>query len=1263
MIKNIYLTVALVVFSGLAALAQTGNGAIKITLTDKATKEAIPFANVVAYKDGVQVGVATTNMDGEATIKPLEPGKYSVKGVYVGYQAAEVKEVVVGDGKTAYVPIGLATGEGVNLAEVEVVTYQVPLIDPDTKSGQTVTREDYQNMATKDINSVAATTAGVYQADNGGAINVRGGRSGANGSTTYFVDGVKIFGSVNLPQQSIEQLNVITGGVPAMYGDLTSGVISISTRGPQSKYFGGVEVISSQITDPYGYNSLGFSFGGPLYKKKDSTHRTILGFFISGQGNYLKEPAPPGVPIWVVNDEKLQELKDAPLLKSPSGTGYVNSSQYVTKDDMHTQKFRPNASNRLLSLNGKIDFAPTANTNISLGGFYEYTDNKDFAIRNQLFNSINNSVSSNRIVRTNLSVTQKFGNPNASKEKKQSLISNAFFRFLVSYEHGYSTTKNAIHKDNIFDYGHVGKFERTFLEKDFAYNYAFTDTFLLNGQAINAYVYQDRTELPVKFTAGELNPDAALFTSYLVNQWPTGYAEDGGFFRPVSMNYIQGNGGMLNGDNAAPNTAGVNGLFDNFGVYPSVKRKADAKQFRISASFNADIKNHALTFGMEMDQRFNSYFGVGASSLWPRMRQLANFHTTELDNTNPVLVTEFSGLIPYYYFDRASDPDRQTQFSERLLEKLGLPNNYAGFVNVDEMDPSTFSLDMFSAEDLLGGQSTSNLVSYNGYSAHGVKTKGKTNVNDFLTTKDDKGRNTFPIGNFKPIYASVYVMDKFDFKDMKFNVGLRVDRYDANQPTLKDKYALHDLAKVGDLKSLEYLPAGFSDNIPGNISKDAAVYISSGPKTATVNGVQVTTLPSNFAITGFREGDRWYDAQGSEISDPNLINASEGKPVPLFKDKNNYSEKMSTGGFTDYVAAINAMPRVAFSFPISDIANFFAHYDILTQRPIALQMEPLDYYYMETTGGAPLITNPNQRPQKTIDYELGFSQILNERKNASITITSFYKEFRNQINQRTIVGAYPKTYIMYDNIDFSTVKGLSFVFDYRRTGGSRINANYTLQFAEGSGSNANSGANLAGSGQPNLRILIPLDYDQRHSFVLNYDYRFGGEKDYKGPTIKKKSGKIIQVLSDVGFNMTFFLGSGTPYTRNSAAVALNGNAKSNIVGQINGSTKPWNFRTNLRVDKNIPLTWGKKDAEDKKTANLNVYAQVLNVFNTRNVLNVYSYTGNAEDDGYLTSTQAQAALALANSAVAFTDMYSIRMNVPGNYSTPRQIRLGLLFEF
>lgn len=1234
--KRIYLAVVLVVFTALSALAQNDNGAIKIVLQDKNTKEAIPFANVVAYKDGVQVGVATTNMDGEAIIKPLAPGKYNVKGVYVGYQAQEIANVVVGEGKTAYVTIGLSNGEGVRLDEVEVVTYMVPLIDPDTKSGQTVTREDYQNLATKDINSVAATTAGVFQADEGGAIYVRGGRST---NTTYFVDGVKVFGAPRLPQQSIEQLNVITGGVPASYGDLTSGAVSISTRGPQSKYFGGVELVSSQLTDKFGYNSLGFSFGGPLYKKRDSTRRTVLGFIVTGQGNYIKEPNPSFVPVYVLKPEKLEEIKETPFLPSPSGTGYVRSSEYVTKDDMTTQRFRPNAEARSLSLNGKLDFAPTPNTNITLGGFYEYADNMNAGAGNILFNSENNSRSSQRSWRTNISITQKFGDQTTDKNKSQSLVSNSFFKFLASYENILDRTYSVVHGDNYFNYGYVGKFERSFLAEDWAFNYEFTDDYNLNGQSINSYTYTGRTELPLKFTPSDLNPDAARYTNFLIQNTNPNF---------ITRNYIQGNNGLVNG--AFPQS--IYELYNNFGAYPTGNSKQIREQFRIASSFNADVKNHAVSVGLEFDQRVISYYNIAATSLWTRMYQIANLHTEQLDRQNPKLHPELSGLVPYYYFDYLYDGARQTQFSEKLLEKLGLPNDYTGVINTDGLDPSFYSLDMFSAEDLLGNTNSNNLVSYSGFSHDGKRTRSVMNMTDFLEKTDEKGRKTLPIGSFRPIYASVYLMDKFDFKDIKFLVGLRIDRYDANQPVLKDKYALHELAKVSDLASMENLPAGFAENIPSSISRDAAVYVAQNP----IGG------KSPVAINGYREGDRWFNAEGTEISDPNLINSTDARPIPLYKDNANYGKNVSAGAFTKYKPVIIPQPRLGFSFPISDVANFFAHMDLLMQRPIQSQIDPLDYYFMASSSTAPLINNPNQKPQTTLDYELGYAQVLNERKNASLTITAFYKDYRNQINQRMVVGAFPKNYIQYENIDFSTVKGLSAIFDFRRTGGSSIKFNYTLQFAEGSGSNQNSGANLAQSGMPNLRILTPLDFDQRHSFLLNYDFRFGSEKDYKGPSFKNKKDKTVNVFENVGVNFNFILGSGTPYTRWSTAIPINGGSRSSIIGQINGSSKPWSFRTNMRLEKVVPLKWG-KDENDKKHANLTVYLQVLNLFNNRNVLNVYNFTGEPNDDGYLVSTQGQAALDDTNSRQAFIDMYTIRMNAPGNYNTPRQTRIGLMFDF
>lgn len=1238
MFRKIYILAISLVLCGVSAYAQNTTGAIKVTLKDKGNNEVIPFANVVVYQNGVQVGVGTTNMDGEAVVKPLAPGKYDVKGVYVGYQPSEVKGVLVGEGKMVPVTISLSNGEGVNLAEVEVAIYQVPLIDPDTKTGQTVSREDYQNMATKDVNSVAATTAGIFQSDEGKGLNVRGAREGA---TTYFIDGIKVTGLSGLPQQSIDQINVITGGLPAMYGDATSGVVSVSTRGPQGKFFGGVELVSSQVTDAYGYNMLGFSMGGPILQKTDTNgvKKPIIGFFLSGQGTYQKDPDPSYIKRYKLNDDKLKEIQEKPLVPSKTGVGYVKQLEYVNASDFTMVKARQNVASSNISLNGKLDFAVAKNTNLTIGGAYDYNNRHEFVYTYSLYNAENNPQVIDKKWRSFIRVTQKFGSQAEGKEaeKDQSVVKNAFFTFLGSYDQANSITQDDTHKDKYFNYGYIGTFKRKFYEKENIFNYVFNPKLVVNGDSIKAWEYQGRQEYGVDFVASDMNYNMARYTSFLY--------EDLGADNIYSINYISALGGLRNGDRPGS----VYSLWNPTGRQYGGRNVSNYSQFRVASSFNADIKNHALTLGVEYDQREYKGFAVNnAVGLWERMRLITNRHTENLDKDNPIVVPELSGTYPAYFYEYKYDESTQSEFSINLLDKLGLPRNYNKFVNIDELDPSTFSLDMFSAEDLLGQNSGNAIVDYYGYDYMGKKYSAGTNLNEFLNKKDKNGFKTLPVGSFRPIYMAGYIQDKFDFKDMKFNVGVRVDRYDANQKMLKDQYNTYIGKTVGETSS-EF-------NHPDNMGSDYAVY------TSALNGG---------SVLGYRNGDTWYDSKGKEVSDPNLLAGGSGAITP-YLTKESYDAYMGgtpfmVDAFKNYKAQINVMPRVAFSFPISDVANFFAHYDVLTRRPQENgfnRFDPKDYYFMKAESSTPYIANPGLKPEKTIDYELGFNQVLNERKNAALKISAFYKEMRNMLTLKQVVGAFPRNYLTYVNQDFGTSKGFQIEFDLRRTGGARINANYTLQFAEGSGSNANSGVNLASSGQPNLRVTQPLDYDQRHSFVLNYDYRFGTDKDYKGPKWKrKKNGNDVQLLKDVGFNLQFFLGSGTPYTRWSDPVAVDAGQRSNVVGSVNGSYKPWTFRSNLRIDKNIQLTWGKKDADNRKKANLNVYVQVLNLFNTKNILNVYNYTGNPDDDGYLSSAVAQQNMQGLNSPQGFRDQYSIYMNKPGNYNKPRVIRIGLQLDF
>ena len=129
-----------------------------------------------------------------------------------------------------------------------------------------------------------------------------------------------------------------------------------------------------------------------------------------------------------------------------------------------------------------------------------------------------------------------------------------------------------------------------------------------------------------------------------------------------------------------------------------------------------------------------------------------------------------------------------------------------------------------------------------------------------------------------------------------------------------------------------------STDIPSTIGNDYVVYVDD--------------VDNPSAIVGYRnnDGDTWYNAEGLAISDPSLLSeAAGGKIAPYLKDAESAARGIVNVNevFEDYTPQVVFMPRIAFSFPISDEAQFFAHYDVLTQRPpTGNRLEPVDYLFM-----------------------------------------------------------------------------------------------------------------------------------------------------------------------------------------------------------------------------------------------------------------------------------------------------------------------------
>lgn len=1250
MLRNLYLLGMIFLVSTSSLFAQVGSGTLKGKLTDAETGEALPFVNIVLQKGDQQVAGGATDFDGNYTIKPIPPGEYALLVSYVGYNSKRINGVIINSSKITFLDIKLESG--VKLEEFEVVEYTVPLIDKDGgSSGGTVTREDIAKMPGRSATSIAATVGGV-QTDNNGDISLRGARTE---NTYYYIDGIKVRGSSSLPKAAIQEVSVLTGGIPANYGDATGGIISITTRGASSSYFGSIDVLTSGFAnqdgdgiglDRFSQTQIEGVISGPILWKKDAEGKKtspLLGFFLSGNySNFMDNR--PTFGTYRLKESVRERLANDPLSfrlngvdVDPTESVYINdngnvvnatgvtpniqgitNSEYLRDDAWEEVPARQNDRRQKVSATMKLDVATAPNFDLSFGGTFDWTKDNLWDYSNSLANYPNNGEAIDQTWRAFGRFTQRF--ESVESEENESLISNAFYSIMVDFSQRNRDRQDPRHKDNLFNYGYVGKFETKT-----APNY------IERLDTVASGFYQEGVrDLQTFFTPSDINSDLAAYTSDLYDF----YDQIG--FNVVSFDDIQSAGGYINGDNPAS----IYNLYDAIGRPYNEYSHFDQDQFRVSGSGSADIGDHAITLGFEFEQYTERNFQSSPRGLWTQARGLANSHIQQFDDASVASTDTINGDI-FYSFNRINDLDEQATFDRNLRLALGYDPNGTDVINVDGVDPELMDLEMFSASELIREGGRSSLVSYYGYDYKGNPINGsQPTIEDFFNERDENGDLTRPVGAFEPVYIAGYIMDKFAFDDIIFNVGLRIDRFDANQSVLKDQYVVGNALTVGDISEGGDFDLG---EFPSNVKDDWVIYVDD--------------LADPTAINGFREGDTWYNAEGVEIPDPRAIATAAGI-APLLRNPENVGQNLTSDAFKDYEPQINVMPRIAFSFPISDEAVFFAHYDILTQRPTGRNIfNPIDYLFIQNLG-SDVVNNPALKPTRTIDYELGFQQVLS--KSSSLKISAFYRESRDEIQVRRLLEAFPVTYNTFGNYDFGTTKGLTLTYDLRRTGNVTLRASYTLQFANATGSNSGSSFNLVNSGEPNLRVIFPTSRDQRHQFVGTFDFRYGEGSDYNGPVLWGK-----QIFANAGLNIVGNLGSGTPYSQQREATGeayIIQSGSPQLEGTVNGSRLPWSFRVNAQIDKSFTIRMG-KEGEKEKTAILNVYLLVNNIFNTQNITSVYRFTGNADDDGYLAAPKFQPEIEGKIDSESFRQLYALKVNDPFNYGVPRTIQLGVRFDF
>jgi len=223
-IYNILLLLALVAY--VPAPAQDDNsGDVKVTVYDESS-QPMPGAVVVIVAGGSKAG-GQTDMDGNFTFRALPPGTYDIEAKMLNYKNYVKQGVIVNAGQTSYVSYAM------ELVTDSVVTVYGQVddspIDITYSTVQNVNSQQLKTMAVQrgDIAAIVTGTCSSCSVGKGGQLVMRGARETA---TTTYVDGEKLYGSLGIPGGSIEQVTILSGGIPASFGDMTGGVIIITTK-------------------------------------------------------------------------------------------------------------------------------------------------------------------------------------------------------------------------------------------------------------------------------------------------------------------------------------------------------------------------------------------------------------------------------------------------------------------------------------------------------------------------------------------------------------------------------------------------------------------------------------------------------------------------------------------------------------------------------------------------------------------------------------------------------------------------------------------------------------------------------------------------------------------------------------------------------------------------------------------------------------------------------------------------------------------------
>jgi outer membrane receptor protein involved in Fe transport len=1191
------------------------------------------------YGDGVigaavqlmetQQGIAVMNIDGSYVILGVAPGEYTVKITSIGYGDQTHTSVIVQGGLTTTLDI-VMTEKALQGEEV-VIEYVKPHVEPD-KSSHSIRIDKRKLLNAAGGGSVAKVIAKQpgFKVDADGGIHFRGGR---DHEALVKVDGLSfrdpISSSttakrlVNFSALNVEEIEILTGG-DATHGGYQSALINVTTpEGSMTDYSGVVEYRTDRSFSNYSFDSdqYDYSLSGPVpligdllgWRKNDNK----LSFFTSGTAKLSNTYAPYDV------------TRDA---TDYLGFGF-NVPERQSNDFTTFWKFTY-----------RLD--PTKKINFSVQKDHSLWDvypDGEAAIRGDYgwqykYNVENRPYTKNKRTALNFSFTH-----------------NVSQNTLYEISLGQFTTRTEIRPRG----------------KD-------PDEFTLR---------QDIEDQNMNFTGsgGDVNnngiPDGYVDANrdFQYNGEGEGYDDvnsNGRWDRGEDWVDLNGNGVY---DAAEPwldrpNAQGVNnaGVWDSWDPYVDLNGNGrwDAAEPQLAEQ---DWNNNGRWDG----ERFIDANGNGVYDGWGEGYDDRN-NNGQIDRQNVFDDAEDVGeglTDGDYYFD-TGEPfiDQPNQFGvyngvwDAGESYLDLPSGYPGTDFAPRTNPTR--------NGVYDGPNGS-FDEYEMFTKPASLVFGMDPRQPVIYTWANLLTN-FPVGEPEWLQINYYrFLPQDSWAGGPISTWTNVTLHDINAPVFnvrnfqwdpgQESFSDFNNNGVWDGRADEFLNPGQWDASAFWQDREATEYSGKIDLTSQVN--KYHELKTGFEV-------KYRDLHMNSIQGPDEPYINEDFPLPdgspfpergdirdfydhtpwegsmYFQDKMEFEGLIVRAGIrSDFIIQSDGLldesqkqidrnqpgallaergqfavaPRLGISHPISDKSKLYFNYGHYYQTP------DFSYFYQSATANlAPdtYVGNPNLEYERTVSYEVGVNTEFAE--DWVIDVAGYYRDVYNQIGTvEERIG--PVTLNRYFNLGYARSRGFEFSLEKKFSRMWALTANYDFSYAFGKESAAAEGLLQRQNNVPENRDEHPLNWDQTHVITTFVTLMVDRNQQMSIAGLDLPRNWLL--------TYEFSYETGKPYTPSSYIEQI----PSNLI-LANSARRIPTATADMKFDKFWDLS---------KKMRLSTGFEVLNLFNRKNVRQLYAATGNSRD-----STHEQDPNERPDENLG-TDFD----HNPTFYNAPRQVLLHLKLEF